>query len=30
LCLILNAIALVMCRMLEAWMPLDVGWLGYL
>jgi hypothetical protein len=29
-CLVLNAIALVMCRMLETWMQLNVGWLGYL
>jgi hypothetical protein len=27
-CLVLNAIALVMCRMLETWIPLNVGWLG--
>jgi hypothetical protein len=29
-CLVLNGIALVMCRMLETWMQLNVGWLGYL
>jgi hypothetical protein len=29
-CLVLNAIALVRCRSVETWMPLNVGWLGYL
>jgi hypothetical protein len=27
-CLVLNAIALVRCRSVETWMPLNVGWLG--
>jgi hypothetical protein len=29
-CLVLKAIALVRCRSVETWMPLNVGWLGYL
>ena len=29
-CLVLNAIDLVRCRSVETWMPLNVGWLGYL
>jgi hypothetical protein len=29
-CLELNARALVRCRSVETWMPLNVGWLGYL
>jgi hypothetical protein len=29
-CLVLNAIALVRCRSVETWIPLNVGWLGYL
>jgi hypothetical protein len=29
-CLVLNVIALVRCRSVETWMPLNVGWLGYL
>jgi hypothetical protein len=29
-CLVLNAIALVRYRRVETWMPLNVGWLGYL
>jgi hypothetical protein len=27
-CLVLNVIALVRCRSVETWMPLNVGWLG--
>jgi hypothetical protein len=27
-CLVLNDIALVRCRSVETWMPLNVGWLG--
>ena len=27
-CLVLNAIALVRCRSVETWIPLNVGWLG--
>jgi hypothetical protein len=29
-CLVLNAIALVRCGSVETWMPMNVGWLGYL
>jgi hypothetical protein len=29
-CLVLNGIALVRCRSVESWMPLNVEWLGYL
>jgi hypothetical protein len=29
-CLVLNVIALVRCRSVETWMPLNVGWVGYL
>jgi hypothetical protein len=29
-CLVLNAIALVRCRSVETWIPLNMGWLGYL
>jgi hypothetical protein len=29
-CLVLNAIALVRCRNVGTWIPLNVGWLGYL
>jgi hypothetical protein len=29
-CLVLNAMALVRCRSVETWIPLNVGWMGYL
>jgi hypothetical protein len=29
-CLVLNVIVLIRVRSVETWMPMNVGWLGYL